>query len=75
MGPMAQDFSAAFGLGIDDKHVSPMDMAGVSLAAVQALNEVVQEKEKEIGDLRQRNTDLEKRLADLEALVANLAQQ
>ncbi|HEV2843583.1 MAG TPA: tail fiber domain-containing protein, partial [Thermoanaerobaculia bacterium] len=73
MGPMAQDFSAAFGLGIDDKHVSPMDMAGVSLAAVQALNEVVQEKDKEIGDLRQRNTDLEKRLSDLEALVANLA--
>src|SRR5262249_30463541 len=54
MGPMAQDFAAAFGLGIDDTHVSPMDMAGVSMAAVQALNEVVQEKDKEIAALKSR---------------------
>lgn len=66
IGPMAQDFSAAFGLGIDDKHVSPMDMAGVSLAAVQALNEVVQEKDNEI-------TELKNRLASLEKLVQSLA--
>ncbi|HSG40658.1 MAG TPA: tail fiber domain-containing protein, partial [Thermoanaerobaculia bacterium] len=72
-GPMAEDFHQAFGLGEDDKHIAPGDAAGIALAAVQGLNKVVQEKDKEIGDLRQRNTDLEKRLADLEALVANLA--
>jgi hypothetical protein len=60
MGPMAQDFSAAFGLGIDDKTVSPMDLAGVSMAAVQALNDVVQEKDKEIADLKSRLESLEK---------------
>lgn len=37
IGPMAQDFSAAFGFGSDDTHVAPSDVAGVSLAAVQAL--------------------------------------
>ncbi|HEX9940466.1 MAG TPA: tail fiber domain-containing protein [Thermoanaerobaculia bacterium] len=68
IGPMAQDFSAAFGLGIDDKHVSPMDMAGVSMAAVQALNEVVQEKDREISDLKSRIEALEK-------LVQSLAQE
>ncbi|HVF58874.1 MAG TPA: tail fiber domain-containing protein [Thermoanaerobaculia bacterium] len=65
MGPMAQDFSAAFGLGIDDKHVSPMDMAGVSLAAVQALNVVVREKDQEISDLKSRIEALEKLVQSL----------
>jgi Chaperone of endosialidase len=37
VGPMAQDFAAAFGLGADDKHIAPGDMAGISLAAIQAL--------------------------------------
>ncbi len=68
IGPMAQDFSAAFGLGIDDKHISPMDLAGVSLAAVQGLNQVVQQKDKEIADLKGRVETLEK-------LVQGLAQK
>ena len=37
LGPSAQDFRAAFGLGEDDKHIAPADMAGVALAAIQAL--------------------------------------
>jgi hypothetical protein len=60
MGPMAQDFAAAFGLGIDDKHVSPNDMAGVSLAAVQGLDQIVKEKEEEIAELKGRIEKLEK---------------
>ena len=73
LGPMAQDFSAAFGLGEDDRHIAPLDAAGVSLAAVQALNHKVTEKQAAIDDLARHNTDLEKRLADLETLVAKLA--
>ncbi len=38
MGPMAQDFHAAFGLGQDDKHIASIDASGVSLAAIQELN-------------------------------------
>ena len=73
LGPMAQDFSAAFGLGEDDKHIALNDMAGVTMAAVQALHEQVNEKEAEITGLKQQNAELEKRLATLEALVTSLA--
>jgi hypothetical protein len=38
MGPMAQDFYAAFGLGMDDKHISTVDADGVAFAAIQELN-------------------------------------
>jgi len=75
LGPMAQDFAALFGLGPDDRHIAPLDAAGVSLAAVQALNRKVTEKQAAIEDLARRNADLEKRLADLETLVAKLAVQ
>ena len=73
LGPMAQDFAAAFGLGQDDRHIAPLDAAGVSLAAIQALHREVSEKDSAIQDLQRRNADLEKRLADLEALVNRLA--
>jgi hypothetical protein len=57
LGPMAQDFSAAFGLGADDKHIAPADLASVSLAAIQALyaevQELKQENERLAGEIRQ----------------------
>jgi len=37
IGPMAQDFYAAFGLGEDDKHITSIDEEGVAYAAIQAL--------------------------------------
>ncbi|MES1243882.1 MAG: tail fiber domain-containing protein [Acidobacteriota bacterium] len=75
LGPMAQDFAAAFGLGEDNLHIAPMDMAGVSLAAVQALNKQASEKDAEIARLQQQNAELAQRLANLEALVNSLASQ
>ena len=42
LGPMAQDFAAAFGLGADDRHIFPLDAAGVALAAIQGLHGLVQ---------------------------------
>jgi hypothetical protein len=68
LGPMAEDFHQAFGLGADDKHIAPGDQAGVALLAVKGLNEVVQEKDKEIADLKSR-------LEALEKLVQSLAPQ
>jgi hypothetical protein len=38
LGPMAQDFSAAFGLGDSDERIHTVDGIGVALAAIQALN-------------------------------------
>ena len=72
MGPMAQDFYAAFGLGEDNKHISTVDADGVAMAAIQGLHEIVQEKEGRIFKLEQRNADLEERLEALEALVVKL---
>ncbi len=60
IGPMAEDFHQAFGLGEDDKHIAPGDQAGVALLAVQGLNRVVQEKDKEIAELKSRIETLEK---------------
>jgi hypothetical protein len=65
IGPMAQDFHAAFGLnGGDDKHISVVDEGGVALAAVQGLNEKLEaqakEKDVEIADLKARLDALEK---------------
>jgi hypothetical protein len=39
LGPMAQDFHAAFGLGDDARSISTVDASGVALAAIQALIE------------------------------------
>jgi len=67
MGPMAQDFYAAFGLGEDNKHINPTDTNGVALAAIQGLHELVKEKDAELAQLHSR-------LDKLEALVAKLSQ-
>lgn len=37
MGPMAQDFHAAFGLGDDDTRITTVDPDGVALAAIQGV--------------------------------------
>jgi hypothetical protein len=67
VGPMAQDFHAAFGLnGGDDKHISVVDAQGVALAAIQGLNQKLEAEKAENAKLRSSLTDLEKRLAALE---------
>ena len=38
IGPMAQDFHAAFGLGDSDRHIATVDANGVMMAAIQALH-------------------------------------
>ncbi|MDY0019792.1 MAG: tail fiber domain-containing protein [Anaerolineae bacterium] len=75
MGPMAQDFYAAFGLGADERHIAPLDANGVALVALQELNRTVEVQDVHIADLEQQNADLEARVAALEALVAAMLQQ
>jgi hypothetical protein len=50
IGPMAQDFHAAFSVGADDKHIAALDANGVALAAIQGLNPKVEEKDAEIRE-------------------------
>jgi endosialidase-like protein len=62
MGPMAQDFAAAYGLGSDDKAINPLDANGVALAAIQGLYELVREKDAEIDALKARLSRIEAKL-------------
>jgi hypothetical protein len=72
IGPMAQDFHAAFGTGTDEKHIATVDADGVALAAIQGLNEKLEEKEDEIRALRESNLAMERRLAALEELLQRM---
>jgi hypothetical protein len=67
IGPVAQDFHAAFGLnGTDDKHIATVDADGVALAAIQGLNRKLTEALK-LRDAE--NAVLQQRLEKLEQLL------
>jgi hypothetical protein len=63
MGPTAQDFHAAFGLGEDPLRISTIDADGVALAAVKAL-------EARTRMLMDENAALRQSLEELRALVS-----
>jgi hypothetical protein len=67
LGPMSEDFHAAFGLGKTDKGLTSVDTSGVALAAIQGLNQKLEEKDARIQEL-------ELRLLELEELVQALAE-
>ena len=67
LGPMAQDFAEAFGLGGSSEGIAAVDADGVALAAIQALIQRNQELEDRVNDLETRLGDLESRMAELEA--------
>ena len=71
VGPMAQDFRAAFGLGHDDKTISFHDPAGVALAAIKGLNEVVEDKDRRISELERHSAALEARLEKIEQALGS----
>jgi Chaperone of endosialidase len=66
IGPTAQDFMAAFKVGETDTGISTVDEGGVALAAIQGLNQKLNEKDAEIKGLKQS-------VAELRALVEKLA--
>ncbi|HEU4741708.1 MAG TPA: tail fiber domain-containing protein, partial [Meiothermus sp.] len=71
IGPMAQDFHAAFGLnGADDKHINTIDEGGVALAAIQGLYELNRQLKNENKALQERLAALEKELSSLKRLAA-----
>jgi hypothetical protein len=68
IGPMAQDFYSAFGLGEDQKRINTVDADGVALAAIKGLKELVKQKDAQIDEL-------ERRLAKLEEAVRQLSNE
>jgi hypothetical protein len=65
IGPTAQDFHAAFGLGSGDRTISTVDPSGIALAAIQELQRQSRDLQKQNSDLRGENAELR---AALEAL-------
>jgi hypothetical protein len=66
IGPMAQDFKATFALGETDTGITTVDADGVALAAIQGLNQKLEEKEARV-------TALGRELSELKQLLMNLS--
>jgi len=76
IGPTAQDFYKTFGVGNDEKVISPIDPAGISLAAIQELmrqldelKSLVNYQQAAIGLLKAENSELK---ASLESRIKKL---
>jgi hypothetical protein len=66
IGPMAQDFKATFEVGGDDKSIAFVDANGVTMAAIQGLYQMLQERDTQIADLQNQIKALEERLNQIE---------
>jgi hypothetical protein len=73
VGPVAQDFYAAFGLGADDRHIATVDEAGIALAAIQALHTLVREKDASIAAQQDEIRSLRDRIAHIETMLERAA--
>jgi hypothetical protein len=80
IGPMAQDFHAAFHLnGDDDKHINVEDLAGVSLAAIQELhkqlNDERADKDVQIAALKLQLQQQSELVSKMQTIIETFAQQ
>lgn len=69
VGPMAQDFYAAFNVGPDDRHIATVDADGVALAAIQGLNQKLSD---ELKRRDAENAEMKQQLGELKRLVEQL---
>jgi len=72
IGPTAQDFYAAFGVGEDDRHIASLDAAGVCLAGIQGLHRLSQEQAARIEALEAENAMLDQRVRAAEQRMGEL---
>ncbi|MBT5855230.1 tail fiber domain-containing protein [bacterium] len=78
IGPMAQDFYEAYGLGRDEKHISTVDADGIALVSIQALAKRIAVTQKELSviietlDSRLDPDDLRKPYKELDRVLHRL---
>ena len=75
LGPMAQDFHAAFGLGRNNTGISTLDTAGVALAGIKALKWQNDRLAAENASLKDRVEAMESRQVEIMAMLATLRAQ
>jgi len=69
VGPMAQDFKTAFSVGETETGISTIDADGVALAAIQGLNQKVEEQRAELKAKDKELKELWKIVTELKAAV------
>lgn len=62
LGPTAQDFRAAFGLGDSDKTITMVDEGGVAFAAIKGLKQELDAKDDEIAKLKRELNAIKRKL-------------
>jgi hypothetical protein len=65
IGPTAQDFKVAFGVGESDTGITTVDADGVALAAIKGLVEELKDRDAKIGELKAKMEAMEERLNSL----------
>lgn len=77
MGPMAQDFYAAFGLdGIgNDTTINSSDIDGVNMAAIQALEKRTRQLQEENDQLKAKLEAMDAKMASIEKLIMGTARK
>ena len=69
VGPIAEEFYAAFGLGQGDKNISTIDADGIMMLAIQALQQENAQLAQGMHQKDQQIAELENRLARIEQLL------
>ncbi len=74
IGPIAQDFYSAFGLGEDNLHISTVDADGIALVSIQELYQMLQEKDQQIEQLNQKLEETGRQLENVRSQLQVLEQ-
>lgn len=79
LGPLAEDFRAAFGLGESDRHIGHLDADGIALAAIQGLAQEVEDRDARIAsverDAREREAWTLRALAEKQTRIDALEEK
>jgi hypothetical protein len=75
MGPVAQDFHAAFHLGgTDSLGINSICIDGVNMAAIQALENRTAELKQKAGELQEKTAELQQKTVEFETMKAEFAE-
>jgi hypothetical protein len=72
IGPTAQDFKVAFGVGESDTGITTVDADGVALAAIKGLVEELKDRDAKIGELEAKSAEIDALKAKMEAMEERL---
>ncbi len=72
LGPVSQDFRAAFGLGANEHTIAVVDADGVALAAIQGLHQLLEEKDAKLNAQGREIARLKAIVAEVDVLKRKL---